>query len=55
MEEKATKRMSVTFPARSLEQLEEEARALRAKGLRTSVADLVRLAVREHLDRCDAG
>ena len=54
MEEKTTKRMSVTFVARSLEQLEAEARALWAKGIRTSLADLVRLSVREHNDRSDA-
>jgi len=54
MEEKATKRMSVTFRARALEELEEEARKFRAKGYRTSLADLIRLAVREYLDRCDA-
>ena len=51
----ATKRMSVTFLARNLERLEAEARGLRAKGIRTSVADLVRLAVNEHLDRQNTG
>jgi len=54
MEEKTTKRMSVTFLSRALEQLESEAQKMRAKGYRTSLADLIRLAVREYLDRCDA-
>jgi len=52
--EKTTKRMSVTFLSRALEQLESEAQKMRAKGYRTSLADLIRLAVREYLDRCDA-
>ena len=52
--EKTTKRMSVTFNSRALEQLKEESLKLRALGYSTSLADLIRLAVREYLDRCDA-
>ena len=46
---KATRRLTVTFPAEDLERCETELRELRSRGIRTTMGKLIRTAVHEYI------